>query len=802
MKSWLVACRTALRRPGFVAAFALILALGIGANTAVFSMLDAVLLKPLPYPSPDRLVNVQEASAAKNQRDSLIAPGRLEDWNRMTRAFEAIAGSYTENVTDTSGSEPERLASLRVTPRFFEVYKAQPLAGRTFNALEEVAGGPGAAVISYRFWTRRFNRDPAVIGRRLILGGKGYTITGVMPSEFSSGATILGFGVDLWVPAQFYPFMLRQRAARFLAGVGRMKPGVSTSQAQDDLARVQRELAVQFPQTDRDWSAVVRDLKEFRVGGYRRALWFVFGAVALLLLIAVANIAGLMLTQLHRRARELAIRSSLGATRGQVIGGVMREVLLMSAAGVGLSCAVAFWIVRATSTLTAALPGAVRMAVDWRALVFAAVAGVLAAMICGLLPAVQATRGDVAGLLAQSGRGGSGGRHHWQRFLVAGQIALTLLLLAGAGLMLRSYYNLSHVDAGFEPARALTFHMGAAWNEDRKRIGQLQQDLLDKLRLEPGVEAAGFANFLPASGATLRFQLALDGLAQTEGSSAINVGERGISAGYLQALGAPILAGHDCPDLRQVRNGPPKALVNRRFVELYGEGQNLVGRTFRWYPTSPDAKPNEIAGVVGDLREDNLQTATVPYVYVCLGPGDWPDPEYVVRTMVNPRAALLSIRPLVRQLAPNRAVFALQTLQDALDSTLDQPRLNTRMLTLFAVAAVLLASIGLYGLLTMVVIARTREIGVRLTLGAAPRQIVAGLLASVARLLAAGVFAGLLLTAAADRFLRTVLFGVSPLDPLTLGATILLLASVAALATFAPTRRAAKIDPLEAIRSE
>jgi putative ABC transport system permease protein len=794
MKPWLLALRTALRRPGFFAAVALILALGIGANTAVFSMIDAVLLKPLPYPSPDRLVSVQEASAAKNQRASLIAPARLEDWNRMTRAFEAIAGIYSENVTDTSGSEPERLAGLRVSPRFFEVYRAQPLAGRTFNSLEEVAGGPGAAVISYRFWTRRYNRDPGVIGRRLILGGQGYTITGVMASDFSAS-------VDLWLPAQFSPFLLRQRAARFLSGVGRMKSGVSISQAQDDLSRVQHELGAQYPQTDRDWSAVVGDLKEFRVGGYRRALWFVFGAVGLLLLIAVANIAGLMLTQLHRRARELAIRSSLGATRGQVVGGVMREVVLLSAAGVGLSCAVAFWIVRATPTLTAALPGAVRMSVDWRALVFAAFAGVLAAMICGLLPAVQATRGDVAALLAQSGRGGSGGRHHWQRVLVAGQIALTLLLLAGAGLMLRSYRNLSHVDAGFEPARALTFHMGAAWDEDRKRVGQLQQELLDTLRLQPGVEAAGFANFLPASGATLRYQITLDGLAQKEGG-AINVGERSISAGYLQALGAPIVAGQDCPDLRQVRAGLPKALVNRRFVELYGDGQNLVGRSFRWYQNPVNSKPGEIVGIVGDLREDNLQTATVPYVYVCLGAGDWPDPEYVVRTLVNPRAALLSIRPLVRQLAPQRAVFALRTLQDALDSTLDQPRLNTGMLSLFAVAAVLLASIGLYGLLTLVVIARTREIGVRLTLGAAPRQIVAHLLYGVGRLLAAGVCAGLLLIAAADRFLRTLLYGVSPLDPLTLGATILLLATVAALATFAPTRRAAKIDPLEAIRAE
>jgi putative ABC transport system permease protein len=799
MKPWLLAFRTLLRRPGFFAAVALILALGIGANTAVFSMIDAVLLKPLPYPAPDRLVSVYEASAAKNQRDGLIAPARLDDWNRMTRAFEAIAGIYSENVTDTSEAEPERLAARRVSPRFFAVYRTPPLAGRTFTALEETAGGPGAAVISHRLWTRRYNRDPAAIGRRLILAGQAYTITGVMPDDFSTE-------VDLWLPAQIPPFLQRRRDARFLTGVGRMKPGVTISQASDDLARVQRDLGAQYPRTDRDWTAAARDLKEFRVGNYRRALWFVFSAVALLLLIAIANIAGLMLTQLHRRARELAIRSSIGGTRWQVIAGVLREVVVMSAAGVGLSCAVAFWIVRATATLTTTLPGAARLGVDWRALAFAALAGVLAAMLCGLLPAVQATRGDVAALLAQSGRGGSGGRYNWQRVLVVGQIALTLLLLAGAGLMLRSYYNLSHVDAGFEPARALTFHMGAAWDEDRTRIGQLQENLLDNLRRQPGVEAAGFANFLPASGATLRYQFTLDGSAAgAEESGSLNLGERSISGGYLQALGAPLLAGQDCPDLRQAGSafaGPSKALVNRRFVELYAEGQNVVGRHLQEYPPSASAKPHEIVGVVGDLREDNLQTATVPYIYICLGPGSWPDPEYVVRTQGDPRALLPSIRPLVRQLAPQRAVFGLKPLQEALDSSLDQPRLNTRMLTLFALAAVLLASIGLYGLLTLVVIARTRDIGVRLTLGAAPRRIVGELLFGVARLVAAGVFAGLLLIAAADRFLRTLLYGVSPLDPLTLGATLLLLAAVAALATFAPTRRAAKIDPLEAIRAE
>src|SRR5712692_6447185 len=333
MKPWTLAWRSLARRPGFVAAVVVILALGIGANTALFSVVDAVLLRPLPYLNPDRVVTVMEASPSKKEPVSLIAPARLADWNRMNRTFEAIAGVYLENVTDTSGAEPERLASRRVSPRYFAIFGVKPLAGRTFTPDEEIDGGPLSAVISYSFWDRRYHRSPDAMGQRLVIGGAGLTIEGVMPKVFA------GPDVDLWIPAQLGAGLMRNREARFLSGVGRLKAGVTMAQAQDDLANAQRELGRQFPQTDKDWSALVGDLKVFRIGNYRQALLFVFAAVALLLLIAVANVAGLMLTQLQRREKELAIRSSIGATRGQVIGGVMREVLLIAAVGAALGCA-------------------------------------------------------------------------------------------------------------------------------------------------------------------------------------------------------------------------------------------------------------------------------------------------------------------------------------------------------------------------------------------------------------------------------------------------------------------------------
>ena len=785
-----------MRRPGFAVAVVAVLALGIGANTAVFSLVDAALLRPLPYPNPSRLVTVMEARPAKNQKTSLIAPGRLEDWNRMNRTFDAISAVYSENVTDTSGSEPERLAGRRVSPRYFAVFGVKPLLGRTFTPDEEVAGGPGSAVISYGLWTRRYSQSSNAIGQRLILGGKGFTIVGVMPKNFASLA------IDLWIPAQINAFLMRLRDARFLSGVGRMKQGVTIAQAQEDLARVQRELGEQFPQTDKNWSAVIRDFKENRIGNYRQTLLFVFGAVGLLLLIAVANSAGLMLTQLHRREKELAIRSSIGATRIQIVGTVIREMLLLAVAGAALGSVVAYCSISFLAQLFAALPLSSEIRLDARALLFAAVTALIAVMVCGFLPVLQATRANLAALLSQAGRGISGGRNQWQRALVAGQVAVTVLLLASAGLMLRSYYNLSHVDLGFNPGHAITFHVGAAWDENRTRVGRIQEELIASLARLPGVDAAGFANFLPTSGATLRYQITLDEDATTGETSKITVGERSIGAGYLKALGAPLLAGQSCPDLRAISARTPKALVSRRFADLYSPGRNVVGRHFHGLGDQLNGPPMEIVGVVGDMREDTLNTVAAPYIYVCIGPGNWPDPEYVVRTTGEPRALAQAIRPIVQAIDPTRAIFGIKTLEDVLQESLEQPRLNALMVTLFALAAMALASVGLYSLVTLVVTSQTREIGVRMTLGAAPRQIIGRIARGVAGLLTVGVASGLLLTFLADRLLRSVVFGVSPMDLATLACAVAMLAVVSALATLAPARRAAKIDPLEAMRAE
>ena len=797
MTRWRSACRLLARRPAFAATTILILALGIGATTTLFSLIDTVLWKPLPYPNADRLATVYEANPAKNQNTSLIAPARVEDWNRLSQSFESISGSYAENVTDTSGSDPERLAGRRVGPRFFRVYGAPPLAGRLFTADEEKSGGSGAAIIGYRMWQRRYHGDPAAVGKRLVLGGAGYSIVGIMPDGFAPPT------IDLWIPAQTPPFLMQIRDARFLGGIGRMKPGVTIQQAQAELAGVQARLGEQFPKTDQGWSAQVSDLKEARVGGQRASLSLMFAAVVLLLLIACANAGGLMLGQIHRRERELAIRSSLGATRGQLVTVIMREVAVLVAAGAAIGFGISLWGVSIMRAVFPNVPRIEHVQLDWRALLFTVTASVLATAVFGLAPVLETLRTDTTGRLYQATRTQARGRKLLQRGLVAAQFAVTVVLLLGAGLVLRSYSKLTGVSPGFDPNHVFIFHVGAEWGEDRTAIGRLQQRILGELQRLPGVEAAGMTNFLPAEGATLRYEFAMEGAAGDADTGKILAGERTIGAGYLQALRIPMLQGEACPTLTTDFNAPVKTIVNQRFVEKFANGAPVIGRHLRfaseqWFSSA------QIAGVIADAKEDGLDAPPYPYVYMCAAAGSWPDPDYVVRTAGDPRQILGSVRQLVKNIAPTRAVFGVKTLVEHVETSLDTPRLSAEVLTLFAGIALTLAAVGLYSLVMLAVTASTKEIGLRVALGAEPRRIVASVVAGAALPVLAGLAIGAVIAAFALRLkvLQPVLFGVDLTDSITMLSVIATLALVSVLAALGPARRAARIDPIQALREE
>jgi len=626
MTSLRQAWRALIRRRAFTLTTVFILSAGIAIATTTFSIVNGILLRPLPYPDGGQVVSVYEFSPGQRERFSLIAPVRLEEWNRLNRTFTAVSGSYAENVTDTSGAEPERLDGRRVMPRFFDVFGMPALAGRTFVADEERFGGSAAVVIGEALWTRRFARSPAAIGARLIAGGRSYTIVGVMPRAFSVAAT------DVWVPAQLSPGVARLRTARFIGGAGRMKPGVTLAEARADLARVQAALGEQYPASDRGWSADIQDLKEVRIGEYRRPLTLVLGAVALLFAIAVANVAGLLLVQLHRRAPELAVRAAIGASRRQIVAAVMREVLLLAAAGAVGGTVLSFWLTRAAAEGFSTIPRMAEIGVDARALGFTALATVTAAVVFGLLPALFATRGRIAAALSSGGRGVPGGGHRVlgvQGAMVVAQLALGVALAASAGLLVRSYGAMTAVDPGFDPSGVLTFHVGAAWDEDRARIGQLQVRLLAELQRLPGVRSAGYANFLPAIGATLRSQVTVEGLASDERGGAFTVGQRTVTPGYLKALSVPLVAGQWCADVQadaavmKVRD----AMVNRRFVDRFAAGQDVVGRNLAF--SQQGSWSFRIVGVVGDVREDRPAAPVVPYVYTCLSAGSSPAPTAI-----------------------------------------------------------------------------------------------------------------------------------------------------------------------------
>ncbi|MGO9010181.1 MAG: ABC transporter permease [Bryobacteraceae bacterium] len=806
MRQWRYAFRALVRRPAFTIGVLALLAVGIAVNTALFSVVETVVWKPLPYPDSERLVALYEASPAKDQKVSLIAPGRLEDWNRLNRTFTAIAGAYTENVTDTSGAEPVRLSGLRVSPRYFQVFQTNPILGRTFTPDEQRDGGPHAAVISYGVWAGRYGQDPRITSRRLIIGGQGFGIVGVMPMNFAGRAeTAQSYGaggVDVWIPAQTAPFLMGLRDARFYNGVGRVRPGVTIEQARADLTSVQHALGEQFPATDKGWSVMTRPLKQARLGDSAKPLFLLFGAVGLLLLITVTNVASLSLAQLHSRQRELAIRVSVGATRMQVVASVMREIAMLAAAGAAAGWAIAYVSMPLLARLFADLPRIGELRMDWRAALFAIAATVVAAVLFGLLPAVRATGMAIDGTLLRAGRSIAGRRQWMQRALVAAQIAVTMVLLAGAGLLARSFYNLTHVDLGFDPSHTLVFHVGAAWDEDRTRIGRMQQDLIGDLERIPGVQAAGMTNFLPAEGATLRYQVQLEGASTTENQGTMPIGERTVSPGYLKALRAPLAAGTWCPELAPFdRNAVSRVMVNRRFVDVYAHGQNVVGRHLRWVEYT-NAQPEEIVGVIGDMKEDTVNAPAYPYVYSCAVGGAWPDPDYVVRTAGDPLTFIRAIRDVVHNAAPDRAIFGAETIDDALAADLERPRSNARLLGVFAISAMILAAVGLYGLMTQLVNARRREIGIRMAMGADPARLVGSVLGGAGKLVAVGVVAGCVLILAAQPALRSLVFGIGPLDGLSIAAAAALLAAVSALAAFVPARRAAAIDPIETLRAE
>ncbi len=788
------AARFLRKSPGFSLTIILTLALGIGANSAVFSAVDAVILRALPYPRSDRLVVLHQFTAKGKSAEKNVSTQRLEDWNRLSRAFSGIAGYYTEDLSETSGTIPEKLTQAMVSRRFLHVIGVSPLLGRDFTPEEEHFGGPNAALISFNLWQRKFQADPAVIGKKLHFGSTYvYTVIGVMPPGFAFPDRT----IDLWSPSPPDAPFAQDRKETWFFAFGRLKPGVTLQQGQDDLATVQAQLARQFPDSDKDISVSLESLKDSVIGKSGTSLWLLFGAVSLLLLIACSNIAALLLARTAQRAREIAIRYSLGASRASVVVQLLTESLALAVLGSMAGFFVAIAAAKIFRSLAKALPRVNEITLDWRILAYALLCAVVCTLLFGLVPALHLTRRTVAGSLAVNTRTQVAGSNPLQWTLVAVQVALAVTLLLGAALLLRSFQALGQVHPGFDPAHVLTLRLSGGWGEtaNMKALTQRIDNDLDAIRNVPGVVDAATSAQLPgvSSDYPSEFKLS-EGHALTD---KIVSDQKFVSAGYFKAMRIPLLGGTGCVAGRIWNT----ALVNRSFVTSFLGDQPAVGRHVEMAKESFFSGSEEIVGIAADTRENGIRNAPGPIVYTC-GSATGPSPWFLIRTHGDPAAMANTLRHKLLSVDPGRSVFNIAPLQDRLFDSSSENRLRTLLLSLFAITAILLAALGLYGTLSYFVTVRRREVGLRMALGAVPAQVLRQFLKQGMRVALIGCVCGLLLAAAFSRLLSGMLYGVSRSDPASYSAVALLVLLIAAVASVLPAARAARVDPMRALHEE
>jgi putative ABC transport system permease protein len=780
------------KSPTFSITVILTLALAIGANSAVFSAIDAIILKPLPFPDADQLTLVEQHNVKGAAPLTRVAPIRLDDWNRLNSSFQGLTGYYSEDVSESTGPLPEKVTRAWVYTRFFQVWGLAPALGREFTPEEETLNGPNAVLISDRFWRRRFNADPGVIGKNLRLDGRLYPVVGVMSPSF----LFPDREADLWSPLPPGLSYGRARENNWFVVTGRLKPGVTVAQARADLETIQAQLAQQFPETDK-LSITVDALKETTIAGSRRSLWLLFGSVSLLLLIACTNIIALLLSRSAQRQHEISVRFSLGASRGALIAQLLTETFLLALIGSGLGLFLAAAASDIFRSLAAQLPRVEEIHLDTRIVLYSLACSLVVTFLCGLVPAIRGTRSSLSGSLAQASRSQVSGRNPLQWLLVGIQVALAVTLLAGAGLLLRSFQQLGRVTRGFDSSHILSFQLSMNWGEtgDMKKLRQFTDRVLEILRATPGVESAAISVGVP--GVPFKYQTELKLLeGRAESEPKLVTDNRFVSASYFATLRIPLLAGQLCRET----DGPPTVVVNRTFADSYFHGEPVIGHHLQSVSLGYTG-PAEIVGIAGNARESTLDHAPAPTAYWC-APIAQPGTYFLVRTHNAPLTMAETIRRQIRDIEPLRSAYDFAPLEQHFSDGLAENRLRTILLSFFAATALSLACVGLYGTLSYNVNVRRREVGLRLALGALRGQIVKQFLWQGLAVCLLGCAAGFALAAASTRLLAGLLYGVSPTDAPTLGAVILLVLAVAAVASLLPSLRASRVDPMQVLRDE
>jgi predicted permease len=802
MDGWLQDLRYALRQsrrsPGFTLFAGMALALGIAATTAVFSVMDTVLLRPLSYRDPSRLVMIWQDDSNFGFPRNNPTPFAFTQWKERNRVFEDMAALKHDSLNLTGHGAPEYLHADTVTANFFSVLGVNPVRGRTFSTNDADPGAPLTAVLSYGLWVRRFGADPQIVGQDLLLSGAKYTVIGVMPRGFR----FLDPKIDAWLPSQWTSqFIESEKTSHSLTMVGRLKSGISVAQAQGEMIALGKQLTATDPW---DADAVLVPLHEQISGNARPVILELLGAVAFLLLIACANVANLSLARGSARAREIALRLALGAERRRVIRQLLTESLLLSCVAGALGLLLAFWGTRLLVLLVPSGTSATPQ-VDSRLLVFTVLVSILTGVLFGVAPALRTSRAAVLGPLkeggAQSGIGTGG--HALRRGLVVSEVALTIVLLTGAALMLRSFERLYSQDPGFRPDHVLTLqtHLPRPKYDDFARRTQFYREVTLRVTTLPGVAAAGYATDLPlaASG---------DGSLVTVENRPVDpkhmliANVRVVTPGYFRAIGMKLLKGRFLAQTDGA-DAPKTAVVNETMARTYWPGIDPIGRRFKRGPLQSNTPWWTVVGLVFDMRQGGMEVPVRPEAYFPFEQADffWPD-SLAVRTAGDPLTVANEVRQQVWQVDKDQPVANVQTMSDLVESSVAQSRMNTLLLGAFAAIALLLAALGIYAVLSFAVTQRTREIGVRIALGARFGDVLNMVLASGARLFMAGAAIGLIAAFSLARLMSHLLFEVSPGDFVSYASVVVVFAAIAFLACIVPARRAAKVDPVVALRYE
>jgi len=807
------AVRALTRRPGLTAVALVTLALGIGANTAIFSVVRGVLLRPFPFAQPERLVVVWETNRQWNLPKMYAAPPTFDDWRRQSESFQSMAAFAPGTYALGAGGGPEGVTEVvgaRVSAGLFDLLGVTPALGRTFTAEEDRPGAAPAVLLSHALWARRYGADPALVGKTIEVDGTARRVVGVLPDGFvfppsmALEGTAPAESAALWVPLG-YDYQGMSRGAHHLTVVGRLAPGVSRAAALAELQALAGTLATEYPDTNAGWSVAVTPLAEEIVGPIEPALWLLLGAVALVLLIACVNVANLLLAAGTERRAELAVRRALGASGGRLAGQILTESLLLGAAGGVAGVLLARWgLALLVGLAPANVPRLHEVAIDLPVLAFAAGLTLLTAVLFGSLPALRLLGDGMGGIggrggLVPAGRAATSGRSagRWGDTLVVAEVALALVLLVGAGLLVRSFLALRGVDPGFRPAQVLTLRTSlpaAAYPERPGRVRAFDR-LRDEVRSLPGVQEAGFVLELPLAADRQGTEVAIEGTVVDPAENRVNF--TFATAGYFEAMGIPVVAGRAI-EAADRADGEPVVVVNRAFARRFLEGATPLGRQVRL--GFDDQVSRRVVGVVGDVLHDSLGREAFPAAYVPYAQLAYSRRlALAVRTDGAPRDALPAIVARLRRTEPGLAVSDPRTMGEIVGASVAAPRFLSSLLGAFAAVALTLAAVGIYGVLSYAVRRRTREIGVRVALGADRGSILGLVLRRGMLPVGLGLALGLAGTLALHRLVERFLFQVSATDPLLYAGLALFLATVALVACLVPARRATAVDPLQAL---